>query len=373
MLSAKMSRLLIAIALALPSLAAADPSSWELKDDQLARYKSALADGRKAVRKKDHAAAIAAFGRAIAVIPTGSAALSELGWEEFLTKDFAKAETHTRAALEATGSGQDVRYRDIKAGALYNMGRILEQKGDNKAAAKSYVDSLELRANRVVRERLAKIDPKAAAEADPQRPRAMLGPYKSLAKACADLPDPDNSGDCPSKEHEPTKMAKAKKPWLAAQLFVGGGGMMCFLAAKLAAGWFVDTNGEMCEEVRGLSLETDSFAVEDMVPGGRPELVLRVTSKTDSRGDPDEDGVRASEPSGCEASMIVCGIGESGEPSCMHLQYAAMSECGQDTTSPEWDWELKPVFAGGQLDVRAKGKLDREAKSNIGKRPFVWP
>ena len=51
----------------------------------------------------------------------------------------------------------------------------------------AYKTSLEKRPNHVVRERLAKLDPEAAAAADPARPRPLDGPFKDEAAACAKL------------------------------------------------------------------------------------------------------------------------------------------------------------------------------------------
>jgi hypothetical protein len=38
-----------------------------------------------------------------------------------------------------------------------------------------------------------------------------------------------------------------------------------------------------------------------------------------------------------------------------------------------WDWQLEPVFSGGQVEVKSKGKLDPDARALLGHRPLAFP
>src|SRR5438132_6667572 len=82
------------------ALAAASPPQKLGKDDAK-RFKAAIADGRKADRGGDHAAAMAAFERAAAIKPGDAMVLSELGWSAYQAKDLARAERATRDAIAA--------------------------------------------------------------------------------------------------------------------------------------------------------------------------------------------------------------------------------------------------------------------------------
>ena len=132
-------------------------------------------------RRQDPRAAMQAFGRAVELRPQSAQALSELGWAAFLAGDLSRAEQARIAAASLSTCTEHQR-----AASLYNLGRVVEARGDIRGAVKAYTDSLTYRASNVVLSRLAQIDPQAAAAADPLRPQPMSGPFSSLAAYCED-------------------------------------------------------------------------------------------------------------------------------------------------------------------------------------------
>ncbi len=286
---------------------------------------------------------------------SNAAKLSEQGWAAYKAKDLAKAEQITRAAI---GEAKDYSAQRIKAASLYNLGRILEDKSDKPGAITAYVESLKLRPNRTVREQLAKLDAQAAADADPLKPVPMSGPQPQ-----------------PPPGQVMGELKAAGKPWLAVRYILDADEMTCHLAVKLAAGWYLDQAGFFCQEPGNLVQTVEKFAVADLVPGGSPEVVLRLTNENFERGEVElDDGEMhgATVSAGCDGDMMICGVGAAGKPSCSHFSFAKADECKGST--PAWTWELKPSFGSdGQVDVQCSGKPSADAKAIMGKRAFKWP
>lgn len=153
-----------------------------LTSDKVAAYHIALAEGRKLLQQNKYAAAAEAFAKAVAAQPEDVTALSELGWAAFLTGDLKSAEQTTAKALQYGGASP-------RASTLYNQGRIQEALGRRQQAIESYQQSLRLRPNTVVRERLGSLDPEAASAGDPLGPTRLEGPQRTLAALTQSLLD----------------------------------------------------------------------------------------------------------------------------------------------------------------------------------------
>lgn len=104
--------------------------------------------------------------------------LAEDGWKAYQKHDLDKAETLTRQAIAATNE------TDIKAAALYNLGRVLEDRKDKAGAIAAYRQSLDVRHNGVVRDRLGTLDAAAAAAFDTFKPQPMQGPFAGTEAYC---------------------------------------------------------------------------------------------------------------------------------------------------------------------------------------------
>jgi tetratricopeptide (TPR) repeat protein len=349
-----------------PALGAADEpaQTHTLDKGQLKRYRAAMDEAVRAAKKGKHAQAIAAYDRALAIKPSDQAALTDQGWSAFLLGALDRAEAITRKALAA---GDEARR---KAAGFYNLGRILEQRGDKPGAIAAYGQSLELRPTRAVRERLATLDPAKAAEADPLEPVPMLGPFANPDAFCQS-PNRQDRGPCPSPgagEH-----AKGVVLPYSDVIWFRTGETSCHVALKLTQGWFVDARGDDCfddveNEWRAVDLE-----ITDLVPGGSPEVVFRTETQTNELY-ANEEGYMKSSPKACEARMMACGVPVQGVPSCVYLQTGRTKWC-PPTGKADWTWQLEPVFsADGQVEVKATtGSPDGDARLFMGRRPLAFP
>lgn len=107
-----------------------------------------LREGRRLAHDGDHASALAAFQAGLVLEPTDPTLLCEAGLQAHRTGDLELAEDLlTRGAAHAV--------RPATEGAcLYNLGRVLEDRGDRLGAAEVYSRSVLVRPNDVVQARL---------------------------------------------------------------------------------------------------------------------------------------------------------------------------------------------------------------------------
>lgn len=297
--------------------------------------------------------------------PNDQAALTDQGWSAFLLGSLDRAEAITRKALAIDSDGRR------KAAAAYNLGRILEQRGDKPGAIAAYVQSLDWRPTRTVRERLATLDPAKAAEADPLKPVPMLGPFAKPEAFCQ-TPNRQDRGPCPSPgsgDH-----AKGIVPPYSEVLWFRTGETSCHLAFKLAQGWFVDAKGDVCTDDVENEWRVVDLGITDLVPGGHPEVVFRTDTQTNELY-ANQEGYMRSSPKDCEARMMACGVPAKGTPSCVYLQTGKGHDCPVNAKDQgDWTWHLDPVFSGdGQVEVKASGSPDGDARLFMGRRPLAFP
>jgi tetratricopeptide (TPR) repeat protein len=363
------------IAIALGSLFAATAPSSSLAADaappapsldkaQLKRYRAIMGEAVRAAKKGKHAQAIAAYDRALAIKPNDQAALTDQGWSAFLLGTLDRAETITRKALAVDGENRR------KAAASYNLGRILQQRGDRPGAIAAYVQSLEWRPTRTVRERLATLDPAKAAQMDPLKPVPMLGPFvKPPENFCqtSNRRYPELCVDRPSGAH-----VKGIAPPYSDVLWFRADETRCHLAFKLIQGWFVDAKGDDCPDDVAIDWEVVDLGISDLVPGGSPEVVFRTNTRNYDLY-ANEEGFAKRSLKDCEARMMACGVPATGTPSCVYLPTGKGDSCsifGHD----DWTWQLQPVFsADGQVEVKATGSPDGDARLYMGRRPLAFP
>jgi Flp pilus assembly protein TadD len=133
----------------LPTLASPEPPPEAARR----QYRAALAEGRALLARGHLGPAHAAFRRALAAVPGDPVALSELGWVAYRQGRLAEAEEATRRSL-ARARPED---RGVRAASLYNLGQIQRRRGDLRAAAESFQQSLRARDHRTVRAALARL------------------------------------------------------------------------------------------------------------------------------------------------------------------------------------------------------------------------
>jgi hypothetical protein len=346
-----------------PALGADAPPVRTLDKTQLKRYRAIMGQAVRAAKKGKHAEAIAAYDRALAIKPNDQAALTDQGWSAFLLGALDRAEAITRRALAVDGDSRR------KAAGYYNLGRILEQRGDKPGAIAAYVQSLDWRPTRTVRERLATLDPAKAAEADPLKPVPMLGPFAKPEAFCQS-PHRQDRGPCPdpgSGGH-----AKGVVPPYSDVLWFRTGETRCHVAVKLAQGWFVDAKGDDCTDDVEFGWSAVDLGITDLVPGGSPEVVFRSETQVNDLV-PNEEGFIKSYQKECDAHMIACGVPAAGAPSCLYLPTGKGTRCSAPDTE-KWNWQLEPVFsADGQVEVKATGSPDGDARLFVGRRSLAFP
>jgi tetratricopeptide (TPR) repeat protein len=263
-------------------------------------FREQLAAGRTAVKEKKYAEGILAFTAALKLDPNHAAALAELGWAAYLAGDLDAARRHTEQAIAGDASDR------TRGAALYNLGRILEDRNDKDGAAAAYQRSLGLRPNEVVQKRLTDLTTAGAdatghdcdLESHPGRP-----PQDLCAALVAGMPVDDlySRHECDAEATEPgevvvdaagtpaggeptTKIALEVAGGIKVAHFdihhwleSGGSEDVTYLAVLYADRWFVTSLGSAYNP--GVGYIGESFTVEaiearDLVPGGRPELVL---------------------------------------------------------------------------------------------------
>jgi tetratricopeptide (TPR) repeat protein len=356
----------LALLLALTAVAAADtaPPKKALTAAETKQLAAALAEAHAAEKKGNHAAAAAAYERAVAVQPSDGRVLTELGWQLYQAKDAARAEAVTRQAIAAADG-------HTGAAALYNLGKILDEKGDKPGAIKAWTESLERRPNHTVMAALTRLDPAAAAAADPLRPRPLDGPFPSLEAWCEKI-KPKN-GECPFNGVLSTAFESKGGPWLEMKI------RSDFLAVRTARGWFIydyrledllDVHISVSDDYPHTGFNVDTYAqVAELVGGAPPELALERITSVEVWANPDNP--RSSYMLRRDKVQGVCGLGSSGVPSCFQL---AVNHRGRESDQhPRW-WELSLTWGANDVEVRtAGGQATEDASALLGKHPIKFP
>jgi tetratricopeptide (TPR) repeat protein len=321
--------------------------------EQRKQYKEALNRGRGLQKKKDWAGAIAAFEQALAAIPNDATAYSEISQCGFLKKDYKLSEEAARKSVAFATSPK------VRAASLYNLGRVQEERGEKAAAIESYSQSLLDRPNKTVRERLLKLDPKAAAATDPVAPKPMDGPVANLEKWCKANPDrsacEENGEGGDPDEKPPTFTCNWSKPaqsvdkppapykeivYFSTECSQRGGDLVnadYYLAIKLATGWYIAGQaGSTLNSMR----QTDELTVDKLeVKDGL--VVLRTSTSSDYRGTDDTN----------TTWLNVAGVGASGRPSATAQILLSRTESSTDPETMDEDGVGKETTWGATLEA----------------------
>lgn len=267
----------------------AEPTPEQLAQARKA-FVAALDEGRALTRKEDYAAGIAKYREALAIDGSDPAALGELGWAAFLTDDLEVAERSTEQALRFAR-------RETQRGMLlYNLGRVLEARGDAVGAIELYHRSLAARPNATVQKRLVALSaPPAPAATVPTAALAVVGRgLADLKAACDDL--------VAKKCDEIAVLEKAVcacEPRLEGADAGGTWGLLrvnpesaleqtaWFPAVKVGSEWVVFEGVLWLYNpgAFGIWEEADvgKAATRDVIPGGEEELVLPLSKSRSDR------------------------------------------------------------------------------------------
>jgi hypothetical protein len=331
--------------------AVAPPVEPGLSKEQRKAYRKHLSRGRKLGGEKKWGEAVVELQAALEVIPDDPRASSELGWAAFQAGDYVTARRANSLAARASG---DV---EVKASALYNLGRLAEATSDRDAAVAYYRDSLALRPSKTVEARLASLGtPLAATNAAAQPLWCSDGMADAdavcacLAKQEFDYLDPDPSRTC---ELDADVVAPADVA--IARVQVAMGEYAFYLLYKGPTGWVTIADlGYLYEGgAMGILAEWDTPKIVDDTKGGH--RLLRVTTverRHDSDMGLDEEEQRDT------TTETFCVLGEA--PTCplqvpVHLTYERTRIGNMDDS--EIDADAKGLMTPG-LPIKDETVLD---------------
>ncbi|MBK9263316.1 MAG: tetratricopeptide repeat protein [Polyangiaceae bacterium] len=178
---------------------------------KMTAYRKHLAEGRRLASKSTFPEAIKEFEKALEAVPGDAPALLDLGWAAFKAGELDRAKKSTEEALARTTSPK------LKGMAHYNLGRIAEEKKDDKTAVEQYRISLELRPNETVEKRLAEVAKRsgsAVAVKTAVEPLPCQTPAKTVADVCACMTKPQADDTAP-RTCESLKDVKVERDDLA--------------------------------------------------------------------------------------------------------------------------------------------------------------
>ena len=351
--------------------------------DERKRYGAALQRARQAQAAGKLVAAAKALDECLQILPDDAVALTELGATQLRANQLDKAEATSRKAVARS---QTV---SVRAAALYNLGVILDKRGDKPGAIESYQGSLRLRTHPVVEAALRKLDPKLA---DALRfvPRVMRAVatsdakalvkeqcWKSVADAWPDLDvEPGDVAERFTCTEAPTKLALAGTPFLDVKLLRSVANYnwpkeVDTLAIRTAQGWFL-APFERIWSNRWTESSAEVKSVELRDVGKSPALVVRWTDTTDDWPwdlDPARmpyDGEGRQE---LTTYVLVAGIGASGTPSATPpIPVAAAAAYGADDPKPKASAQLVVTFpATGGIELAGP----EVARTKVAKNKFA--
>lgn len=307
--------------------------------EQAEAFREHLAAGRKAVKARRYSGGIEDFEAALKIDPNHPSALAELGWAAFLSGDLDRAERSTQRAIDSSVASDRTR-----GAALYNLGRIHEERGDDGAALTAYTRSLRLRDNAVVAGRVAELQGKGAAvearECDLAErqgaPPSDLCAAFTRGYAGDELLGPPR---CDGRDYAADGGARATRIALdlgddlrvatfgiTADFVEGGENGTTYVAALYSDRWYTAAlGGEYNPGVGyvGESFQVTSVVADDVVAGGRPEVI--VTTVWDHHDGDYGDNVLES---GQETVVAVLSVDNGGPRWLGAVKTSVVSELG---------------------------------------------
>lgn len=289
-------------------------------------HAAAVAEGRRLHHAQDYAGAIAAFRKALDVLPGDPRTLSELGWAALHANKLDDAE----AALTQAEAGLGDDDPELLASILYNRGRVAEARGDAARAIEAYQASLRLRPHPATYQHLVAL-PGGTRYVFGPRVQRLQGPYERLADFCQEertlSPAEGEEGEAFGCLSDAAKglggdavdvpaSKRLPPPWRGLRFVETrpSGHVVRFHAAlRTDAGWFVLP--DVAELERGASGSSEratrlAAQVEPLFVGGAPEVVLEVETRwvvTEGSVELESETHRVE---------LLCGQGPSGIPSC---------------------------------------------------------
>lgn len=366
-----------------PTPAAAVDRGPEIVPDDDPRVATALARGRAAFEAKDFAQAVRAFDDAHAVAPDSARVLTELGWAAFHAGDLERAQTELVRAVELASEAK------LAGAAWYNLGRVREAQGQRDAAAAAYETSLRLRDNGIVRRRLVQL----RTPPDADKPRLDLerlaGPLPALLSWCVDEATRDGMPieqlDCDLDLDDDDAFPVDLPPSLGTTTGILEAKFVSrlrnaeyeavHLALRTSEGWFVgrEIGSHGMAGVGGIHFAVQHLSIEavDLVPGGGPELLVRVHGTTT---DLSSDG--EAESTDDLDDRLLCGLGPAQRPACTSPipVVGASSSTDEDGRPLHTRWSMRlQVVEHAVVLTGDRDALDDHHRAWLGTHSIAFP
>jgi tetratricopeptide (TPR) repeat protein len=268
--------------------------------EQRAAYRRHLAAGRELAGDNKWRDAAVEFEAALEAIPMDGRALSELGWASFQAGDFDRARDVNRKSVLASSEAA------VKAASLYNLGRVAEATGAKDDAARHFRESLKLRDNKIVRERLAKLGAAPVEDWRIDQTQIPCTEPTTVAKLCSCL-EKARAADYPSGTFScDPDIDEADSHYGVISTSHGHGDVYVQLVGKSGAGWSVAAELEYAYNPGAFGIYeelSDDMLVDSREIGGREVLWIEVIkSRSDSdMGIDEEESVESTKLTVCLA------------------------------------------------------------------------
>ncbi|MCX4246368.1 tetratricopeptide repeat protein [Paraliomyxa miuraensis] len=354
-----------------------------------ARFEQALAEGRRLHHAQDYAGAMAAYDRALDVLPDDPRTLSELGWSALHANRLDDADAALRRAEAGVEEEADP---SLLASILYNRGRVAQARDDESLARQAYQASLRLRPHPATYQHLLAL-PGGSRYVFGPRMHRLQGPYARLSELCAEERTLSaGAGEAEEGEafaclHDAGKGVggsavevprdeRLPAPWKGVRFvetrpnpFI----VRFHAALRTSEGWFVMP--DVAELERGTTGTTERATrlvarTEELLLGGAPEVVLEV----ETRWVRSEEGTeRESETHRVE---LLCGVGPSGIPHCTGALPRAMQverREGRAVEKTEWTIERRTRPEGSIVLEGEPEALDEPAAALLGVHAVELP
>lgn len=355
------------------SFAALDPQERE-------RYLAALDEGRRLHRAGDYEGAMAAMDRVLDVVPDDPRALGERGWAALFAGKLDEADDALRRA--EAGASDDV---GLLASILYNRGRLAEQQERPEEAVALYQRSLRLRPHPATYRHLVALPGGTRYVFGPQV-HPLQGPYERIGALCAEERRLAAGRPGKGEGHEPACIPDAADGLGGAAVEVPAKGELgapwtglrfvetrpdpytarFHAALRTSEGWFVVP--DVASLSRGMPETTERVTrlgarVEELVPGGAPQVVLEVeTSWDELEGDGETHRVE-----------LLCGVGPSGAPSCTGALPRSTEVRRRGEAPVRWSVRRRVTPAGMLVLEGERAELDEPAAALLGEHSLVFP
>lgn len=360
------------------------------------RFQAAVTEGHRLHEAHDYEGALAAYARALDLVPGDPRTLSDQGWAALFAGRLDEADAALRQA-EATAGDDEPR---LRASILYNRGRVAEARGEATEAIDAYQRSLRLRPHPATYKHLTALAGGTRYQFGPEV-RRLQGPYAKLGELCQQergLSEASGEGDGAEPFACLPDAAKGlyadavdvvadkglPAPWKALRFVEtrpSAWSVRLHAALRTEHGWFVLP--DVATLVRGTLGTTESVTrlsahAEPLFGGsggsagvgGSAEVVLEV----ETRWVVTEEGVELE--SETHRVEFLCGVGPSGIPACTgalpRATVAHRHEPGA-VESTRWTVERRTTPEGLLVLEGDREVLDEPAAAVLGAHRIAFP